>query len=289
MAKDPRGYVQPGDRLSIAASQINALNAMMRANTGFGGGPLAGVEPARNIILARNNTGADLPRWGVMKVDGIEIDPAGGDTERRSFEEQPCVVGIVPDEDTGNKFVVAVEPIKAGKIGRVAASGVVACKVVDGTAGTHARPKNGNAEKLELAGDGPAIVLWSVGDWALVRMGGDGGTKVQLAQATGDWTAGTQATLTLVYVDDCGTASPGEETIEAWNRSYDVASGATVVVAQAKNGCWYLVDASSGCISIGGHNLATIEGFDETKTQVLGQEGGCLKWIDTTTCNSSGP
>jgi hypothetical protein len=32
--------------------------------------------------------------------------------------------------------------------------------------------------------------------------------------------------------------------------------------------------------------LTTVEGYDAAKTQLLGHENGCLKWIDTIECDT---
>lgn len=121
----------------------------------------------------------------------------------------------------------------------------------------------------------------------------DDGDPVRICKTAAAWDKGTTATLN-VWEKGSVTApeqnDPAEE-LSATNLSYDVAEGSYVIVARAANGEWYLVEAASpedeGCQSapsIAGHDLTGIEGYDATKTQVLGHESGCLKWINTTTC-----
>ena len=214
MATDPRQNVRPGDKLRIAAEQINFLNGLMRADTGFKFGPLEGYEPGRNVILARNNSGADLPRWGVLAITGIEINPTAGDTQRRSFEEMPCITGTMPSDTTGAAFCIAVEPIKSGKIGRVAVAGVVQAKITVGisldTPG-FAVPHD-SSSTLKLARSGPARVLWrpqgvSGTVPALIRI--DESERVKVGKLlTDDWPQFSCKTITVYESPDPQTCTP---------------------------------------------------------------------------------
>jgi hypothetical protein len=129
----------------------------------------------------------------------------------------------------------------------------------------------------------------------------DEGDPVKIGKTTEKWHKGSTTDLELIYEGDCDDeGSSGGETLEAHNLSYDVDEGAKCIVALAGNGCWYLVEAEScpedgsgsdegsgsdcGCTSIGGQDLTTLDGYDDTKTQVLAHEEGCLKWVDTTEC-----
>lgn len=243
---DPRQNVRPGERVRIAAAQINALNAMMRQDMSFRGEPLAGNEPGRNVILARNDSTGDVPRWGVLEITGIEIDPEDGDTERRSFEELPVVTGDTPSTSTAGKLLIAVEPIKAGKIGRVAVAGVVQVKVNMVESGhTHAAPKSSTAE-LESAPSGPVEILWSGGTtgtvWALVRFGGGGG-GVRVGKTTATWSKGTLATIDLYEEGDPPNETQSGELTDCVNKFSDIAADRWVAVGMAANGRYYVIAA----------------------------------------------
>jgi hypothetical protein len=307
MATDPRGHVRPGDKLRIAAEQINFLNGLMRPDTGFASGPLAGVEPGKNVIMARNNTGGDVPRWGVMAIGGVEVNPTAGDTQRRSFEEQPCITGTMPSATTGAAFCIAVEPIKSGKIGRVAVAGVVQAKITvgSGVTGDRARP-HASRETLELAADGPARVLWRPSGsgtvWGLVRID-DGGSPIRIGKVDSDWAFGTCATVTLWEGEASSGASceptqtsPTATITGVRNQSRDVKAESWVAIALATDGRWYLVetgdpDGSETCRqTIGGQDITKWAGWDGTKVQLLGHdENGCLKWFDTDDCQETSP
>jgi len=252
MATDPRGHVRPGEKLRIAAEQINWINRQMAADTSFGGGALAGIEPGKNIIMARNNTGGDVPRWGVMAIGGVEVNPTAGDTQRRSFEEQPCITGTMPSATTGAAFCIAVEPIKAGKIGRVAVAGVVQAKLTvgSGVTGDRARP-HASRDTLELAADGPARVLWMQSGsgtvWGLVRID-DRGSQIRIGKTGGKWAFGTCATITIFEeipsAGSCPLPTASNETIQnVINLTRDVPANAWVVICRARNGRWHLAEA----------------------------------------------
>lgn len=118
---------------------------------------------------------------------------------------------------------------------------------------------------------------------------------VKIGKTTEKWAKGTTTELELYYQDDCeNEGSSGSETLECHNFSYDVNEDVRCIVALAENGCYYLIEAEScpddgsgsgcGCPAIGGQDLTTLTGYDDTKTQVLAHEDGCLKWVDTTEC-----
>jgi len=131
--------------------------------------------------------------------------------------------------------------------------------------------------------------------WHAYR-GDDGGDPVRIGLTTVDWAKDTTADITLIYEKDADTENPGPDKLEGvYNRCYDVGENTLVIVAKAKNGKWYLVDSagrddgSDTCksVAIGGQDLTTVNGYDSTKTQLLGHEAGCLKWFDTTDCGST--
>ena len=301
---DPRQNVRPGDRLRIAAEQINFLNGLMRPDTGFKAGALNGYEPGRNVILARNNSGADLPRWGVLAITGIDINPATDATRRRSFEEMPCITGTKPTGTTGGKFVVAVEPIKSGKVGRVCAAGIVQVKVsFSNSSHTRAKPKNNSTAHLESAASGPAVIVWSANtsgeQWALVRWDDGGGIRIGKYTGSTTWGIGTCATVT-VWDGGQGcqptVSSPAETIADVVNLSRDIPPDSWVVVEQTSSGRWVLVEAGKdegSCRqTIGGEDITKWPGWSASKIQLLGHDAnGCLKWFDSEECEetSGGP
>lgn len=225
MATDPRSFVRPGERLRIAATQINALNALIRRNGGFETGELPGNGPLTTIILARNSTGGDLARWGVMSISGIEIDPNDGDNERRSFEEMPCVIGETLAADAG-VFVVAVEPIKSGKIGRVAAAGIVQV----------------TAETLGQIRD-YVTVIWEDGEWALIRISGGGGGGIRFGKVSGSWPKGTTHSVTRLKGNGDPPTTPSTFTAKNWFCDISIDCGERYVACAKVDSTWILIAA----------------------------------------------
>jgi hypothetical protein len=178
---DPRQHVNPGDPIRLAASQVNGLNRLLSAGVGFVA-PLALEQPTPYTwVMAKNNTGAAVSRWGVLAITGMAISPAGSGAAQ--FEQLPVVAGGTPSDAT-TAWCIAVEPIPAGAIGRVAVGGVVQAKV-QVTNGSHefVRCKN-SATELVSTDNGEGVILWKqgtgAGQWALVRLGNGRGTQIDV-------------------------------------------------------------------------------------------------------------
>lgn len=175
----PRGNVQPGQRLEIAAEQVNFLNRLMAARTSISARPSEQWQFGGNVVLVKNETGSVVPRWGVLEVFGISIDPAGGGPLRREFESMPCVRGKAPtNPEDSPPFVIALEPIQPGKIGRAAIGGVTQAKLIGGDVDAkRARPQAGNTIALSTGDEGAAEIIARSGEWGLVRLAGAGGEQ----------------------------------------------------------------------------------------------------------------
>jgi len=180
---DPRQNVNPGEPIRLAASQINGLNRLLNVNAGFSY-PAAVEQPTPYTwVMARNNTGSAIPRWGVLAITGMHITPGSSETATGQFEQLPVVAGGMPSDAT-TSWCVAVEPIEAGQIGRVAVGGVVQVKVeVADAAHTFARCKSSSSE-LRSTDNGEGLILWKqgsgAGQWALVRLGNGRGTQIDV-------------------------------------------------------------------------------------------------------------
>lgn len=296
MAVDPRGHVLPGQRLTLAASQVNALNAMIRQGAGMSGRGAGFIEPAGNIIMARNSTGLAVPRWGVMEISGIEIDPADGDRHEREFQELPCVTCVIPSDIT-NQFVVAVEPIENGTIGRVAVSGVVPAKLeVLNEDDTTCGPKN-SVDELKTGG-GQTEILWKqsgtgADKWALVRLG-KSGVFVRLCKTTSDWELGTTATLDIWESGEPGSEGASIPSLieGVVNKAGKVPAGQFVLIGKAGNGVWYLLndrwqyEETLGTLAGRlGSDASESSSSDDVEAgselQLLVNNAGCGKWVQT--------
>ena len=131
-------------------------------------------------------------------------------------------------------------------------------------------------------------------------VGGDAGTRIKIGKTTQLWARGTLSAAINIYAYDTSHAelrivSPAETVTHCVNPCRTVKSGKWVVLASHDDesdadAVWALVIAegrdSSDCsdMTFGGDDLKLVQGFDVTKTQVLGHVNNCLQWIDTGPC-----
>lgn len=149
------------------------------------------------IVLVRNDSPALVGRCGVLGIDAPIIPP--DDTAKLvTFQNQVALSGIVPTEaDHAGRFVVLLEPLMPGKIGRAMASGVCAVQVFLDADDDGLQADVADAATGYLAGASPgaAAILWRQGgtgvQWALVRVGNrqglpSGGLRYQVLQRLDD-------------------------------------------------------------------------------------------------------
>lgn len=150
------------------------------------------------LVQVLNTTSSTVDVWGVLEVSGVVNDPTAGNSAAAQWHDTPIIKGTTPSGTTAAKFVIAVEPIKAGKIGRAAIDGVVQCKL-DVYAGTHefAFPQ-ATTTALKTGSAGGALILWKEsgtgnGKWALVRIGTTGG--IVRGTFVAPWSKGSTAVV----------------------------------------------------------------------------------------------
>jgi hypothetical protein len=248
------GRVTPGPiKGQLSARALNRAQEAadivlgQRAN-GTADGPSAGPVPY-TPILAKNNTTGAVRRWGVLSVAGVVFTPSGATgNATQQFQDQPVLSGGLPTG--GAAFVVAVEPIAAGKIGRCAVAGVVQAKInVVSESDTFATAKDGDLTQLTSASSGEATILWKEsgtgsGKWALVRFGAAGAAGIRLGKVTGTWNKGATASVTQWKGDGSAAVSgpSGPATFTAINRAQTVTgpSGGYWVGCESIDGTWHL-------------------------------------------------
>lgn len=192
--------VTPGEKLRVPARAWNRLMDEIAVAPGATGDGVGQWAAPYTVVYAKNSAGQDVPRWGAMAITGLESVPAGVDApSTRQFEEMPILSGGVPTTST-TAWCIAVDPIKAGQIGRVAVDGVVQCKVAvsDSTHG-FVRTRASVAE-LESATSGDAVILYKQsgtgsGKWALIRFSSRGGGAVVRGVFSSNWLKGETATV----------------------------------------------------------------------------------------------
>lgn len=201
----PDGRLEPGQPLrgAISARAWNraqdAADLVLGANPGTEGVP--GSPALKPYTWCYCKPSVTVARWGVLAITGVEITPTsspGGATA--SFEEMPVLTGGTPSATT-TAWCVAVEPIAANAVGRVAVGGVVQCKVeVTSSADTFVACKASAAE-LKSGTSGEGLILWKesgtgTGKWALVRLAAGGAQGVKRGTFSAPWNKGSTKTVT---------------------------------------------------------------------------------------------
>jgi len=248
----PDGRIEAGQSIktALSASAWNRAQDAADIVLGARGGVLgAGVQSGSlpyTWCLAKNTTGSTVPRWGVLAIDGMEVEPtseAGGATA--AFEQMPVLSGTTP-QDGDTSWVVAVEPIAANAIGRVAVAGVVQAKVDIDDEDDEFVKVGDSVDELVTGTEGQGAILWKqdgtgTGKWALIRFGaGAGGASVKLGKTVAAWNKGASHEVRLW---PSGVISSPAESQTAINRFAPVLSGKWVMIAKEAGGDWYLIAA----------------------------------------------
>ncbi|HUX00612.1 MAG TPA: hypothetical protein VMY35_06475 [Phycisphaerae bacterium] len=214
MGGDGLKPVRSGDPLRISARAWNGMLGLLRQAGGAARGPSIARAPWRSgTCLVRNDSGADVDRWGVLGVAGV--DPTYAE-DADAFANVPVLEGDTPaDPDHRGRFVIATEPIADGAVGQAVVSGLAVCQVDIKDAGhKYADIADGDAQQLVSGTRGSAVILHKPPgtgtSWCLVLLGGGTGLHVRYGKPTEAYTAG--ATLTL---DPCGIdgADSGEPNV----------------------------------------------------------------------------
>ena len=247
------GHIRPGPikgQISAAAwnrAQRAASIVLGGERAGGGEGP-SDTAPPYTPILVKNTTTGAVSRWGVLSVAGVVFTPAGSTgAATRQFQDRPMLSGGLPTG--GQAFVVAVEPIKAGGVGRAAVAGVVQAKInVVSASDTFATAKDGDLTQLTSSSSGEATILWKesgtgANKWALLRFGA-ASAGIRLGKVSGTWSKGATASVTQWKGDGSAAVSgpSGPLTFSAINRAQTVTgpTGGYWVGCESIDGTWHL-------------------------------------------------
>jgi hypothetical protein len=221
MTVDPMHNVSPGDPLQLTARQVNAWNKLASQQLAIQA-QAQPPEPAPYLTLyARNDTTAALSQFQAVQIKSLELDASGV-----QFRTKP-LVKVTKVDALDNALAIAVEPIGAGKIGRVAVSGVVPCRITNTDAANKFARPTPNSTLLTGAGSGPAEIIWIEGVGGtnvqgLVRLG-PYVEVVRLGKVSSTWSKGTVATVTQYT----GYGDATSTTFSARNRFADVTVSGT--------------------------------------------------------------
>jgi len=243
------GKLEPGQKLNKAITarswnrMVDATEIVLGAPQDFSADGVQGPAAPNHTILCRNDSGAAVGRWGVLAITGLVISPTGATgAATMSWETSPAVVGVTPPTGTVGGFVVAVEPIANGKIGRAAVAGVVQAKVdVSDASHGFATPQAGSTSAFASASSGAVKILWKQGtgngQWALLLFD-NGGPMTRLGKVSSTWTKGAPATVTEYY----GSGTSKGTTFTSSN-VFATVTGPAWVACTLIDSTWHLIAA----------------------------------------------
>jgi len=116
-----------GEAVQIAAKDYNRwqdaglANALSKLNQSTG---LALPDSQEGIILIKNGTGRDLPRYSVLGIRGTIPDPRYSTQQSIEFQNAVQLRGEVPSSTTSGRFCVLQVDARAGEVVPAMVSGV---------------------------------------------------------------------------------------------------------------------------------------------------------------------
>jgi len=194
MPFDPLSPVLPGDQLQIRATAWNRMLELLRRDTAqrggrAGPGALGDSVQATTVVLVQNATGSAASHGYCLSIDDLPTDPTDSPP---AWLSRPVLSGGEPT-DAADPFVILLEPLGDGAVGRAAIAGLAIAQVdVTDTGHGYAAPTAGDATKLTSAASGPARILWresgSTGTQACVLLlggsdGASGGTGLTVKES----------------------------------------------------------------------------------------------------------
>lgn len=187
--------------LRIENAKRDAANDYLRRARG---GPQSAPAFTRNldILLCRNDASGSCPRGGALLVDGLVAD--AGPTKPKSFDA-PVLTASKPTWPSAGRIAIALEPIKSGKIGRVAIGGTVLAQVDFTPAGEFVHLVDGSWQLVRATGGDAQLIATGETGYAVIRLGVRQPVwRCTLKEAVGASTAG-QASVDLIDLEGTDT------------------------------------------------------------------------------------
>ena len=252
------GRIEPGQPIGSAISARawnraqDAADIVLGVGTGFGGRPAELYAGASNIVLIQNNSGSDVKAAGILGINGVANAPEDATNETPELCRNPVLGGTTPDESNHtSRFVVTLEPIASGKVGRAACGGVVAFRL-ESSSSSHnfATVKTsstlvakssafGAIRILARSTTGEAGWVWAVGAISVQV------ERLRLCKTSSAFNKGTAATLDVWEngTPPNETQTTGETISGVVNKYANIGANKFVSVALHGNGYWYVVAA----------------------------------------------
>jgi hypothetical protein len=190
--------VQPGDPLRIPASTFNTLIDVARDHLANRQNatrqPVLALPPPGVILTIRNDSGSDCGRFEVLGLDEPVFPPEDNTADFSRGPVMSCVYPVDPDHL--GAFVVLLEPIAAGAVGRAMVQGAVYVQVQidDLDKADWADITDGEPGYLTATDSGSARILWYDGEevgtlWCVCLLGAGGGSGGSTDDSSGSFTA----------------------------------------------------------------------------------------------------
>jgi hypothetical protein len=191
--------VRPGDPFQPKAETWNALvdtARWVREQRGRTGGNFGPSSRDPVVVTVVNDSGSSLRRFEAVGVTGAVTLPSEGDADATNeFLSRTAISVGVPTGDDAGRWLVLLEPLPDGAVGRAACVGVVPCRVnIADTSDTSVDVSDGQTVPSSCSKGMP--VLWVAGgvgsaastgeQWAVVLLrGGDGSSSLPDPTAEG--------------------------------------------------------------------------------------------------------
>lgn len=151
------------------------------------GGIVEPFDEQTGVIIVKNNTALDLPRFSVLGLNGSVNDPLYDAQTLADFKNQIVLKGELPSSDTEGKFCILLTEANAGALAPAIVSGVTTCKVnVANDEHTHADITADEPGYLTSGDSGGAHILYKppgTGQlWCVVRLSNRNGSEVNMVQ-----------------------------------------------------------------------------------------------------------
>lgn len=252
------GRIEPGQPVSSAISARawnraqDAADIVLGVRSDYAAGGASVAGGGANVVLIRNDSGSDVKSSGILGVSGIANAGTDAANEMPSICRTPVITGTTPTTvDHASNFVITLEPIATGKVGRAAVAGTVAFRL-ESSSESHkfATVKDSSTLSAKSAGSGLLRILArsTVGQsgwvWAIGVLDISPASH-RLCKTSTAFNKGATATLD---VWEAGTPpsegqATGQSVANVVNKFANIAAFKFVSVAMHGNGYWYVVAA----------------------------------------------
>jgi len=257
----PLKKVQSGQQLKIPAA---TFNAMVDAAVAHRESQRDTSRHSRQsfkqagIALIRNESNVEIPRFGILGIDGVIIEPASNLDE---FQSNFALSGVVPKSPLHfGQFAISKTPLPPGEIGKAVFDGLSPARVeITDACHQFAEVKDEEAGLLVSQPFGAARILWREGglgtQWAIVRLSNSGHDIQRFKLVSPLARCGTADALRLTFSEssqweqDCGETDCPFELHDALGIAKNNAEAGAVGWAkwQADSQRWELLQLGEDC------------------------------------------